>query len=168
MTKLRARSGSNEMSESSTFTRCPARRTSVLAMATAEAPKSSSSWSTVVVTSMIESAIGVAQAVHVAAAAGREVAHGVATSSLLADDVAYVNHDLQDGLQAGLLTVEQIIGLPIVGDCFRAVDRQWPDLDPTRRRYEALRRVFGQVVEDLLAESARRLKRAAPETIGPP
>ena len=43
---------------------------------------------TVVVTSMIDSAIGVAHAVHVAAAAGTEVAHGVATSSLVADDVA--------------------------------------------------------------------------------
>ena len=83
----------------------------------------------------------------------------------LSDDIAYVNHDLQDGLQAGLLAVEQLMDLPIVGDCFDAVDRQWPHLDPSRRRHEALRRVFGLMVDDVLVESRRRLTREAPESL---
>ena len=83
----------------------------------------------------------------------------------LSDDIAYANHDLHDGLQAGLLAVDQVIDLPIVGDCFHAVDRQWPDLEQTRRRHEALRRVFGQMVEDVVITSRRNLADAGPESL---
>ncbi len=75
----------------------------------------------------------------------------------LADDIAYNNHDLDDGLRAGLFTVEDICALPIVGRCFAEVDAKYPDLDAERRRYEALRRVFGVMVEDVLVESRGRL-----------
>ena len=80
----------------------------------------------------------------------------------LSDDVAYVNHDLQDGLRAGLFTVEEAMGLPLVGDCFAEVDARWPGLAEARRRHEALRRVFGLMVEDVLAESRARLEAFAP------
>ena len=83
----------------------------------------------------------------------------------LSDDIAYVNHDLHDGLQAGLFEIDDILGLPIVGESFQRVDRQWPHLEQTRRRHEALRRVFGLMVEDVLAESQANLKRAAPESM---
>ena len=83
----------------------------------------------------------------------------------LSDDIAYVNHDLHDGLQAGLFEIDDILGLPIVGESFQRVDRQWPDLEQTRRRHEALRRVFGVMVEDVLAESQRRVADAAPESM---
>jgi len=46
-----------------------------------------------------------------------------------------------------------IAHLPIVGECFAKVDAKYPNLDPTRRRHEALRRVFGMMVEDVLATS---------------
>ena len=85
-----------------------------------------------------------------------------AQAAAISDDIAYNNHDLDDGLRAGLFTVEQICELPVVGDCFRAVDRDWPGLDPVRRRHEALRRVFGHMVEDVIAESQRLLAEAAP------
>ena len=75
----------------------------------------------------------------------------------IADDIAYNNHDLDDGLRAGLFTVEDICALPIVGPCFAEVDARYPDLDPDRRRHEALRRVFGVMVEDVLNESKTRL-----------
>ncbi|MHA3976560.1 deoxyguanosinetriphosphate triphosphohydrolase [Halovulum sp. GXIMD14794] len=80
----------------------------------------------------------------------------------VADDVAYNNHDLMDGLRARLFSVEDICALPIVGPCFAEVDRIYPGLDDTRRRHEALRRVFGVMVEDVIAESRRRLDAAAP------
>jgi len=83
----------------------------------------------------------------------------------LSDDIAYVNHDLHDGLQSGLLDIDQVLGLPLVGDCFRAVDRQWKNLAPGRRRHEALRRVFGIMVEDVLANSAAALRAAGPESM---
>ncbi len=80
----------------------------------------------------------------------------------LADDIAYNNHDLHDGLRAGLFTAEDIIRLPIIGRCFAQVDRLWPGLDADRRRHEALRRVFGVMVEDVLQESRRLLREAQP------
>ncbi len=78
----------------------------------------------------------------------------------LADDIAYNNHDLDDGLRAGLFTVEDILHLPIVGRCFGEVDAKYPGLAADRRRHEALRRVFGVMVEDVLVESAGRLEAA--------
>ncbi|MBO9408714.1 deoxyguanosinetriphosphate triphosphohydrolase [Shimia sp. R9_1] len=79
----------------------------------------------------------------------------------LADDVAYNNHDLHDGLRAGLFTEEEICALPIVGEAFADVDRSYPGLEAIRRRHEALRRVFGVMVSDVIATS-----RAALEEVG--
>ena len=84
----------------------------------------------------------------------------------LSDDIAYVNHDLHDGLRAGLFAVEEICDLPLIGICYGAVDREWPGLDPSRRNHEALRRVFGMMVEDVLAASGARLASAAPVSLG--
>ena len=78
----------------------------------------------------------------------------------LADDIAYNNHDLDDGLRAGLFTADDLVDLPIVGGCLAEVDRRYPRLEAGRRRHEALRRVFGVMVEDVLGESAGRLKAA--------
>lgn len=75
----------------------------------------------------------------------------------LADDVAYNNHDLHDGLRAGLFTEEEICALPIVGDAFAEVDRQYPGLEAIRRRHEALRRVFGVMVGDVIDTSRAAL-----------
>jgi len=68
----------------------------------------------------------------------------------LADDIAYNNHDLHDGLRAGLFTDEDIIALPIVGPAYAEVDAKYPGLDWNRRRHEALRRVFGVMVSDVI------------------
>ncbi|WGI20747.1 deoxyguanosinetriphosphate triphosphohydrolase [Amylibacter sp. IMCC11727] len=71
----------------------------------------------------------------------------------LSDDIAYNNHDLDDGLRAGLFTIDDILHLPLVGDAFAEVDKKYLNLDQDRRRHEALRRVFGIMVEDVLTES---------------
>ncbi|MEL6220700.1 MAG: deoxyguanosinetriphosphate triphosphohydrolase, partial [Pseudomonadota bacterium] len=76
----------------------------------------------------------------------------------LADDIAYANHDLHDGLRAGLFTLEDAEGLPVVGDCFVEVDALYPGLEAGRRRHEGLRRVFGMMVDDVIAESGHRLE----------
>jgi dGTPase len=76
----------------------------------------------------------------------------------LADDVAYNNHDLHDGLRAGLFSEEEICALPIIGEAFDEVDQQYPGLEAIRRRHEALRRVFGVMVGDVIATSRAALK----------
>ncbi|QFT81062.1 Deoxyguanosinetriphosphate triphosphohydrolase [Roseovarius sp. THAF27] len=80
----------------------------------------------------------------------------------LADDVAYNNHDLHDGLRARLFTEQEIAELPVVGACYREVDTKYPGLDPYRRRHEALRRVFGVMVTDVIETSHAILQQAAP------
>ncbi|MEI4233073.1 deoxyguanosinetriphosphate triphosphohydrolase [Roseovarius sp. D22-M7] len=83
----------------------------------------------------------------------------------LSDDIAYNNHDLHDGLRAGLFTDDEIAGLPIVGDCLAEVDRLHPGLDHKRRRHEALRRVFGAMVGDVIAQSRDTLAEIEPRTV---
>ncbi|EBA08902.1 deoxyguanosinetriphosphate triphosphohydrolase [Sagittula stellata] len=75
----------------------------------------------------------------------------------LSDDIAYNNHDLHDGLRAGLFTEEAVAELPMVGEAYAEVDRLYPGTDWYRRRHEALRRVFGVMVTDLLDVSRQIL-----------
>ena len=82
----------------------------------------------------------------------------------VADDVAYNHHDLHDGLCAGLFTEDDLAELPVIGPAFAEVDRLYPGLDPTRRRYEALRRVFGVMVEDVIAVAQNRLAGLQPRS----
>lgn len=80
----------------------------------------------------------------------------------LADDIAYTHHDLHDGLRSGLFTEKELEGLPVTGPAFEVVDRLYPGLDRMRRRHEALRRVFGAMVEDVIAVAQNRLREAQP------
>ncbi|MZQ89132.1 deoxyguanosinetriphosphate triphosphohydrolase [Frigidibacter albus] len=83
----------------------------------------------------------------------------------VADDVAYNHHDLHDGLRAGLFTEADLMELPVTGPAFAEVDRLWPGLDPARRRHEALRRVFGVMVEDVIAVARGRLTASNPQSV---
>ena len=78
--------------------------------------------------------------------------------------MAYNNHDLHDGLRARLFDEAEIAELPIIGACYGEVDRKYPDLDPYRRRHEALRRVFGVMVGDVIETSRSALVEIAPST----
>ncbi len=80
------------------------------------------------------------------------------------DDVAYNHHDLHDGLRAGLFTEADLMELPVTGPAFAEVDRLYPVLEPMRRRHEALRRVFGVMVEDVIAIARTRLDAANPQS----
>ncbi|MEM6941079.1 MAG: deoxyguanosinetriphosphate triphosphohydrolase [Pseudomonadota bacterium] len=80
----------------------------------------------------------------------------------LADDIAYNNHDLHDGLRARLFTEAAIADLPLVGPAYAEVDALYPGLDPYRRRHEALRRVFGKMVSDVIETTAESLRAADP------
>jgi len=84
----------------------------------------------------------------------------------IADDVAYNHHDLHDGLRAELFSTDELAGLPILDRCFGAVDRKYPGLNYYRRRHEALRRFFGVLVEDVIADARERLAEIAPQTAG--
>lgn len=82
----------------------------------------------------------------------------------IADDVAYSHHDLHDGLRSGLFSEDDLKELPVTGPAFAEVDTLYPGLDKMRRRHEALRRVFGRMVEDVLAVAQNRLAAAQPKS----
>jgi dGTPase len=83
----------------------------------------------------------------------------------IADDVAYSHHDLHDGLRSGLFTEADLMELPVTGPAFDEVDRTYPGLEKMRRRHEALRRVFGHMVEDVIAVAQNRLASAQPKSV---
>ena len=74
----------------------------------------------------------------------------------LADDIAYNNHDVDDGVQAGLFRLEELLDVPLIGPILAGVYKDFPDLDPVIIRLEAVRRMIGAMVDDVLAETHRR------------
>ncbi len=80
----------------------------------------------------------------------------------LSDDIAYNNHDIDDGLRAGLFSIEDLADVPLVGPVFAEVAAQHPGIDWSRKVHEAVRRLIGLMVDDLLAETRRRIEAAAP------
>ena len=83
----------------------------------------------------------------------------------LSDDIAYTHHDLMDGLRAGLFALDDLRELPIMGPCLAEVDARYPGLERDRRRHEALRRVFGALVEDVIGESERLLAGSGAQSV---
>jgi len=82
----------------------------------------------------------------------------------LADDIAYNNHDVDDGLRAGLFSVDDVSDVPLVGPVFAEVKAAYPGLDEHRLIHEAVRRMIGAVVEDVIVESRGRLADAGCQT----
>ncbi|PZQ62695.1 MAG: deoxyguanosinetriphosphate triphosphohydrolase [Sphingomonas taxi] len=78
----------------------------------------------------------------------------------LADDIAYDNHDIDDGLRAGLLTLDQIEAVPLVADGWRRVTAHFPDVPRERLAGELIRTQIGAMVNDLIAESRARIAAA--------
>ena len=92
-------------------------------------------------------------------------ASGEAQVAALADDIAYTHHDLQDGLRAELFTDAEAASLPIVGPAFAEVDAKYPGLEPRRRRSEALRRVFGVMVSDVIDTSRAKIAASGAQSV---
>jgi dGTPase len=76
----------------------------------------------------------------------------------LADDIAYNNHDVDDGVEAGLFTLDELMDVPLIGPILAAVRSERPDLDLRLTRLESVRRMIGAMVDDVMGET---LKRAA-------
>ena len=84
----------------------------------------------------------------------------------IADDIAYCHHDLHDGLRAGLIDESALVSLPLAGPALAEVARLHPRIDTARRRHEALRRVIGAMVEDVVATTRHRLAKVRPASPG--
>src|SRR3954469_24394647 len=75
----------------------------------------------------------------------------------LADDIAYVNHDLDDGLRAGLFSIDDLVSAPLAGVHARAVLKSYGELELGRFIGEIVRRLMSTLVMDLLSETRSRI-----------
>ena len=78
----------------------------------------------------------------------------------ISDDIAYDVHDLDDGLRAGFFTLEDIAGLPLVGEAAAEVQARYPELERNRIGAEVMRRVITRLIEDVVRESDARAREA--------
>ena len=74
----------------------------------------------------------------------------------LSDDIAYNNHDVDDGVLAGLFNLDELAQVPLIGPHIASAWADYPDCDPGILRLEAVRRMIGAMVDDVMAETRRR------------
>ncbi len=74
----------------------------------------------------------------------------------IADDIAYDNHDIDDGLRAGFLELDELLSLDFVAEQWRAIERRFPAAPLDRRLRELVRSQIGWMVNDVIAETASR------------
>ncbi len=83
----------------------------------------------------------------------------------LADQIAYNNHDVDDGLRAGLLTIDQLKEVELFREQYESVIQQYPALNQRRTIHEVVRRMINRLVIDLIETSQNNISRAAPNNI---
>ncbi len=83
----------------------------------------------------------------------------------IADQIAYNNHDIDDGLRSGLITIEQIRDIPLFSTQYDKVMWKYPDLTGNRRVHETIRRMIGEQVIDLVETSRAKIAEVNPQSI---
>ena len=86
-----------------------------------------------------------------------------AQCAAIADDIAYDNHDLEDGLRAGLFDVSDLAEVPMCFDILKAIQERYPKLDKSRTIHELVRRQITLMVEDVIREAVSRLSEENPK-----
>ena len=83
----------------------------------------------------------------------------------IADDIAYDNHDIDDGLRAGILKLDELIAQPMIGRHWDAIGNRHPGISTDKRQRALVRDMIGSMVGDVLGETARRIGEAGVSTI---
>jgi len=83
----------------------------------------------------------------------------------IADDIAYDNHDIDDGLRAGLLTLDQLLSVPLVKGCWDRVRARYPDVPQDRLLRELVREQIGVMANDLIAATRANIAAAGVKTV---
>ena len=80
----------------------------------------------------------------------------------IADEIAYNNHDVDDGVRAGLITIEELLSVPLCARHHEAVRDKYPELSERRLIHEMIRRMINELVTDLIVATQERLDAARP------
>lgn len=83
----------------------------------------------------------------------------------IADEIAYNNHDIDDGLRAGLLSIEQLRSVPLFARHHDATLKAYGEIAPKQERHETIRRMINTLVTDLVEASRGRIEAARPDSI---
>jgi dGTPase len=83
----------------------------------------------------------------------------------VADDIAYDAHDIDDGLRAGLFTVDDLGAIPLIADINAVIIARYPVLDEPRRGAELVRELISYLIEDVFSETRKRLAAAHPKSV---
>jgi dGTPase len=83
----------------------------------------------------------------------------------VADDIAYDNHDIDDGLRAGLIDFDELLEVPMVARGWRDVCGRYPSIDPLRLRSELVRQQIGLMVNDVIETTRAKVKAAGVESV---
>ncbi len=83
----------------------------------------------------------------------------------LADDIAYVNHDIDDGLRAKLFSIDDLRAAPLAGEHVRQVGDRYGQLELGRFIGELVRKLMGRLAGDLISETKARLASAGPKSV---
>ena len=83
----------------------------------------------------------------------------------IADQVAYNNHDIDDGIRSGLISIEQLREVSLFADYYDQVKWKYPDLDDNKSVHETIRQMIGSQVTDLIKTSQQHIDEAGVVTI---
>jgi dGTPase len=87
-----------------------------------------------------------------------------AQAAAIADDIAYDAHDIDDGIRAELFELGDLAEVTLAGGVLDEIGARYPQLEPPRLAHELIRRVIARMIEDVIAESARRLAALKPRS----
>ena len=76
----------------------------------------------------------------------------------IADDIAYHSHDLDDGIRSGLIGIDDLRDLPVIGGFITEIEHSYPRIGASSLTHELVRRVITGMVADVIAESTKRLR----------
>jgi dGTPase len=83
----------------------------------------------------------------------------------IADEIAYNNHDVDDGLRSGLLTIEQLAEVELWQTHYEAARGEFPQIDGRRLIHETVRRIINTLIVDLIGQTRRNLVEHAPQSL---
>lgn len=76
----------------------------------------------------------------------------------LADDIAYNNHDIDDGIRAGLINIKQLQEIEHIGVIISEVRKKYPDIELSRLTHEVIRRLINKMVTDLVSQTRNNIE----------